>query len=130
MTISETIRSELQKKLDQGVTVYAISKATGVDQAIAARFIRGERKQIRSETIDKLCAYLGLELQPIKGNQTERARASAPTSAKSKTKRAKPTPAVPEVSGAESHHSSAKTTKDAAVRTAKGKKAVSKKSPR
>lgn len=44
-----------------GQTRYAISKATGVDQSVLSRFVAG--MPLRGENMDKLCAYLGLELK-------------------------------------------------------------------
>jgi transcriptional regulator with XRE-family HTH domain len=56
----------LKKATARGVSVYAIAKATGISQPAIGRFLSGERKQIRSDTIDKLSAYFGLELRPAK----------------------------------------------------------------
>lgn len=62
MTVTEKILDALQKKIDAGVSYYAIAKEVGVAQQVISRFHSAERKQIRSETIDRLCEYLGLEL--------------------------------------------------------------------
>lgn len=69
MSVSDKILAALRKAIASGTTVYSISKATGVAQGIIARFVSGERKQIRSETIDRLCGYLGLDLGPIDGDR-------------------------------------------------------------
>lgn len=60
--VSDQIIFHLRQKIASGQSVYAIAKATGVTQSVIARFLSAERKQIRSETIDRLCEYLGLEL--------------------------------------------------------------------
>ena len=46
------------------VSRYAIHKATGIDQAILSKFVRGERMGLSMETVDALCFYLGLKLVP------------------------------------------------------------------
>lgn len=66
MTVTESLLAALRGRLKSGETFYAIGKAAGVDQQIISRFVSEERKQIRSETIDRLCEYLGLELRPAK----------------------------------------------------------------
>lgn len=57
--IVETIRQAIEKS---GQSRYAISKATGVDQATLCRIMNGE--SCGTKTADLLCEYLGLELQP------------------------------------------------------------------
>lgn len=44
-----------------GLSRYAISKATGIPASVLSRFVAGGRG-LRSENIDKLSTYLGLEL--------------------------------------------------------------------
>jgi hypothetical protein len=63
-SVSAVLLDHLKKAVASGVSVYAISKATGISQPVLGRFLSGERKQIRSETIDKLAAHFGLELLP------------------------------------------------------------------
>lgn len=58
--MTETLRREVEQC---GQTRYAISMETGVPQAVLSRFVAGGRG-LRSENIDKLCAYLDLELRP------------------------------------------------------------------
>lgn len=56
-----TITGILRKALKTcGQSRYAVSRATGILESTHSRFIRG--KPLRSEHIDKLCAYLGLQL--------------------------------------------------------------------
>ena len=43
---------------------YEISQRTGVDQSVLHRIVNGGSCNI--ETADTLCAYLGLELRPVK----------------------------------------------------------------
>jgi hypothetical protein len=57
-TVTDTLRRAVERS---GETRYAISKATGISEATLSRFVvRGT--PLRSETIDTLAAYLGLEL--------------------------------------------------------------------
>ena len=44
------------------VSRYAIHKATGIDQAVLSKFVRGERTGLSMETVDALCDYLNLKL--------------------------------------------------------------------
>jgi transcriptional regulator with XRE-family HTH domain len=46
-----------------GLSVNALAKRSGVPQAVLQRFLAGQRG-ITLETAEKLCAWLGLELQP------------------------------------------------------------------
>ena len=52
--IQEAIRSG-------GMSRYAISKATGIDQALLCRFLKGQ-SSLSFETVDKLMDALGLEI--------------------------------------------------------------------
>lgn len=74
MTMSKrvTVSEQLRKAVEQApVSRYAISKATGVDQAVLSKFVRGERKGLSMETVDALCDYLGLTLVPKKPKKKE-----------------------------------------------------------
>lgn len=44
---------------NRGITNYAICKKTGIDNATLSRFMRGERVNLNSKTIDALLALLG-----------------------------------------------------------------------
>ena len=58
---------QLRKAVEQApVSRYAIHKATGIDQAVLSKFVRGERSGLSMETVDALCDYLGLRLVPEK----------------------------------------------------------------
>jgi DNA-binding Xre family transcriptional regulator len=63
MTISDRLRAAIQA---QDVTLYRIAKDSDVDWGTLQRFLDGTRPNIRIETVEKLCDYLGLELQPKK----------------------------------------------------------------
>ena len=63
MKVSEHLRKAI---VDSGETHYRIGKESGVDTKVIDRFVSRERPSVRSETIDRLCEYLGLELQPKK----------------------------------------------------------------
>jgi hypothetical protein len=61
-----TVSEQLRKAVENcGESRYAITKATGIDKAVLSRFV-ASGKAMRSENIDKLTTYLGLELRPIK----------------------------------------------------------------
>ena len=57
-TVTEQLREALE---GCGETRHAVSQATGIPESVLSRFVVGGRG-LRSENIDKLCAYLGLEL--------------------------------------------------------------------
>ncbi len=53
----------LRRAIEQApVSRYAIHRATGIDQAVLSKFVRGERTGLSMETVDTLCGYLGLTL--------------------------------------------------------------------
>jgi plasmid maintenance system antidote protein VapI len=58
LTMSETVRQAI---LESGQTLYRVAKDSGVPYATLHRFVTGERS-VSAETLDKLCAYLGLRL--------------------------------------------------------------------
>jgi DNA-binding Xre family transcriptional regulator len=63
MTVSKQLRDAIES---QDVTLYRISRDAEVDWGTLQRFIDGRRPDIRMSTVDKLCEYLGLELQTKK----------------------------------------------------------------
>ena len=71
MTVTEQVKKVM---LASGETHYRIGKEAGIDTRTLDRFIAGEQPFVRSDTLDKLCAYFGLELQPKK--QTDRKQSS------------------------------------------------------
>ncbi|MBX3401877.1 MAG: helix-turn-helix transcriptional regulator [Phycisphaeraceae bacterium] len=59
---SRTLREALE---NCGQTRAEVSRQTGIDQAVLSRFVRGECA-LHSDNADKLAAYLGLELRPVR----------------------------------------------------------------
>jgi len=55
------------------LTAYAVGRAAGVDTAVIARFLGGER-DIRMETADKIAAALGLRLVEVAGAKAKARR--------------------------------------------------------
>ena len=64
-TITETLRKAVEQC---GESRYAISKATGIPASVLSRFVAGGHG-LRSDNIDKLCTYLGLELKSKSGKR-------------------------------------------------------------
>ena len=62
MTITGQLRKHIAQALKKD-TLYRIAKNSEVPWPVLNRFITGERPTLRSDTIDKLCSYLGLELK-------------------------------------------------------------------
>lgn len=62
MNVTMQLRRTIE---DSEESRYAISKATGVSEAVLSRFVRGHT-QISGENIDRLCSHLGLELRPAR----------------------------------------------------------------
>jgi len=59
-TMSATLRQEI---LSQGLSLYRISKESGVSYPALHRFVVHEQA-IAMPALDKLCGYLGLRLMP------------------------------------------------------------------
>ncbi len=62
-TVTEQLRNTIEKS---GLTHYRIGKMSGVPPNVLDRFISCERRCLRSDTVDRLCEALGLELKPKK----------------------------------------------------------------
>ena len=60
--ISEQLKDAIRRS---GESLYAIGKATGVDNGRLYRFMCGQRG-LTLETVDRLCSYLGLVLREAK----------------------------------------------------------------
>ena len=61
-----TVTNQIRKAILMcGMSRYAIAKQTGIGADMLCRFVHGERG-LSSENTDKLCAFLGLELRPIR----------------------------------------------------------------
>ncbi len=57
------ITNQLRKAIvDSGQTHYRIGKDAGFAPHILDRFVSGQRPHLRTDTVNKLCEYLGLEL--------------------------------------------------------------------
>ncbi len=68
-----TVTDQLRRAVERsGQSRYAISKATGIPASVLSRFVASGRG-LRSENIDRLCAYLGLVLT-AKAGKTRKGR--------------------------------------------------------
>ena len=66
--ISSTLRAALKASKKSR---YAISQETGIGESVLHKFlVLGN--QLRSNNLDKLCVYFGLELTKIKGKKTRK----------------------------------------------------------
>lgn len=63
-SVSEVLRRAIEARLAAGETLYRIAKDAGVAWRVVQRFVTGERSELRSGTVDRLCASLGLVLKP------------------------------------------------------------------
>ncbi len=66
MTISEQLREAIAVS---GETHYRIWKETGIRPQVLGRWMSGEREHLRTDTVDTLAEYFGLELKPKKRKQ-------------------------------------------------------------
>jgi hypothetical protein len=64
MTISDTLRRAVR---DSGLTVLAVAEGSGVVQPRLHYFLKGH--DLTGKNLDKLAAYFGLELRPVKGKK-------------------------------------------------------------
>jgi hypothetical protein len=73
MTVSEQLRAAIERRM-RSEPIYGIAKGSGVAWRVIQRFVTGERAELRTGTVDKLCAYLRLELvqQPPAAKPTKR----------------------------------------------------------
>ena len=63
MTVTDQLRAAIEAETKRR-TLYQVAKGSGVNWAVLSRFLTGERPTLRSDTMDRLCDYLGLELRP------------------------------------------------------------------
>ena len=64
------LSDQLRKHLDNcGLTLYAISKATGIDQASLGKFRNGQRG-LSWQAVDKLGEFLGLSITATKKSKS------------------------------------------------------------
>ena len=73
MTVSEKLRKTIENSPS---TLYRLAKEADIDWGTLQRFVNGTRPNIRIETVDKLCALLGLELKPKAGKKPTARRKS------------------------------------------------------
>ena len=66
MTVSEQLRRAIK---ESHLSYYRIAKDAGVDWSTLQRFVDRSRPDIRVQTVDKLCAYLGMELRAAGGQK-------------------------------------------------------------
>lgn len=64
-TVTDTLRRAVE---DCGQTRYRIAKETGIPASVLSRFV-ASGAGLRSENLDRLCAYLGLVLKPGKARK-------------------------------------------------------------
>jgi len=67
LPISEQVRQAIR---DADCTRYAISKATGIDQAVLSKFLSGERG-MSLDSLDKLAAFLKLDITVRKSRRAK-----------------------------------------------------------
>ena len=60
--VSERLRLAIQRS---GQSLCQIAHGCGVDDGVLSRFVRGKRG-LTTKSVDRLCAYLGLELRESK----------------------------------------------------------------
>ena len=63
MSVTDTLRGALESRL-KTETLYRIAKDSGVAYDTLYRFFHNPAQQLRSNNLDALCTYLGLELRP------------------------------------------------------------------
>ena len=63
MKVSEQLRRTIEKAAERA-SLYRVATDAEVDWDILNRFVTGERPELRSGTIDKLCQHFGMELKP------------------------------------------------------------------
>jgi hypothetical protein len=73
MSISDQLRAAIENSPE---TFYRIAKEADVDWGTLQRFVDRSRPSIRIETVDKLCAYLKLELGVSREGKRQRPTAS------------------------------------------------------
>jgi len=64
--ISDQLEAAVRQAERDGMTLYRISKDSGLNPSVLQRFMAGETN-LRLPTVDALCRTLNLELRPIRG---------------------------------------------------------------
>ncbi len=62
-SMTETLKKAVRQS---GHSLYAISKATGLNEDSLSRFMRG-RQSLRLDLADRLAEYLGIECRQVRG---------------------------------------------------------------
>jgi len=75
MTITKQLRDRI---IASGETHYAIGKGASVAPQVLDRFVSGERPFLRSDTMDRVAEYFGLELAEKKPGTAPKEAAKKP----------------------------------------------------
>ncbi|HEX8914160.1 MAG TPA: helix-turn-helix transcriptional regulator [Humisphaera sp.] len=82
--VSDRLRAAIVAAKAAGVSRYRISRATGVEQSALSRFVNG-KAGLDVGSVDKLAAFLGLDLVPVDPKTTAAGtRATSKTTTKTK----------------------------------------------
>lgn len=65
-TIVGVVHAAIMARIKAGVTVYRLSKDSGINPTTMARFVSGENN-LRADSLGRVCDMLGLELRPKEG---------------------------------------------------------------
>ena len=80
--VSDRLRAAIVAAKAAGVSRYRISRETGLEQSALSRFVNG-KTGLDTGSVDKLAAFLGLDLVPVGPEPTGR---TTKAKAKAKTK--------------------------------------------
>jgi DNA-binding Xre family transcriptional regulator len=75
MSISKQLKAAIKAK---DAVLLHVANESGVDYGALYRFMNGTRPNIGIGTVEKLCEYLGLELQPKKKTGKKKRRRMGP----------------------------------------------------
>jgi DNA-binding Xre family transcriptional regulator len=74
----ETLDRQICRMIEEsGLTTNGLAVAAGIPQPVLFRIVTGERRNIRLDTADKLCAYFGVRLTAPRRSKVKPARRSA-----------------------------------------------------
>ncbi|MDA0284822.1 MAG: hypothetical protein O3B13_14280 [Planctomycetota bacterium] len=68
MTISESLREQVNMAIDSGITFAALERGTGILRQSLMKFARGQQS-LRLDRADLLATFFELELQPVKSKK-------------------------------------------------------------
>ncbi|MCH7685961.1 MAG: hypothetical protein IH899_04645 [Planctomycetes bacterium] len=86
MAITDQLKQAIA---DSGRTHYAIGKGADVAPHVLDRFMSGERPHLRTDTVNKLCEYFGLELCRKKGRSARKRPAKKPATSRKRSAKKK-----------------------------------------